>query len=76
MSLHEFCTSLNNFQDYPENLLNPGVGICRPVLQSFKGRLNDATPDLCLVEDDEIQNDFEIPIRDLNTASGKGNVSP
>jgi len=75
MSLHEFYTSLEKFQKYPENLLNPGVGICRPVLQSFKERLDFATRDLCLVEEDEIRNDFEIPIRDLNTASGKGKAS-
>jgi hypothetical protein len=75
MSLNDFHTSLNDFQSYPENLLNPGIGICRSVLGSLKKRLDVAAPDLCLVGVDEILNDFEVPIRDINTASGKGKVS-
>lgn len=72
MSLDEFHASLNDFKNYPENLLSPGVGVCRSVLRSFKERLDVAALDLCLVGDDEISRDFEIPIRDMDTASGNG----
>ena len=68
-----FRDSYRRFIDYPENLIPSSTSTYRSTLASYKSRLDDAQSDLCLVEgEDDIENDFEIRIRDLDTASGKG----
>lgn len=69
----KFQNSYRNFLSYPENLIPSSTTTYRSTLVSYKIRLDSAAPDLCLVDgDDDIKNDFEIPIRDLGTSSGKG----
>ncbi|KAF2477653.1 uncharacterized protein BDR25DRAFT_249788 [Lindgomyces ingoldianus] len=68
----DFQNSYLNFINYPENLIPKGTTTYRSTLASYKQRLDDCESDLCLVDgEDDIDNDFEIPIRDLCTASGK-----
>ena len=56
---------------YPENLI-PSDTITYPSkLASYRARLDEAGPDLCLIDgEDDVDEDFEIPIIDLETGDG------
>lgn len=72
-----FQTSYLNSINYPENLIPSGTSTYRSTLLIYKQRLDAAESNLCLVDgEDRIQEDFEIPIRDLQTCSGKGWAVP
>lgn len=66
-----FQTSISKFEAYPENLRDTGINTYRSTLAEYKKRLDDAEMRLCLVNDEEIENDFEVPIRDLSTTDGR-----
>jgi hypothetical protein len=65
---HSYLKSRN----YPENLIPGGTATYRSKLASYKKRLDDAESDLCLVEgEDAVDEDFEIPIIDIEDGKGK-----
>jgi hypothetical protein len=66
----EVQTSFDNYIDYPENLRNTGSTAYRFVLEAYKKRFDDVEQRLCLATD-EIGDHFEVPIRDLATATGE-----
>jgi hypothetical protein len=72
-SFGAFQTSIREFINYPENLIPSGTSTYRSTLQSYRQRLDSAKSNLCLVEGvDNIEKDFDVPIRDLATSSGGG----
>jgi hypothetical protein len=69
----EFQRSYLNRINYPESLVPSSTAIYSSKLKSYRQRLDDAEPDLCLVEGrDNVDDIFEIPIIDLETKDGKG----
>lgn len=61
--------------NYPENLIPSGIATYKSKLVSYKERLDDAEVDLCLGStEDEVEKVFEIPVIDLDTSDGKGNL--
>jgi len=70
--LGEFHKSLTKSHSYPENLLSTGTTTYLSTRQSYRKRLDETESSLCLVGQDETLKDFEVPIRDLHTATGKG----
>ncbi|KAH7128546.1 hypothetical protein B0J11DRAFT_578738 [Dendryphion nanum] len=68
----DFQQSIVRAIDYPENLPPRSTSTYRSTLKSYRERLDEAEPDLCLLPgEDDIDNDFEVSFRDLNTATGK-----
>jgi hypothetical protein len=67
-----FHQSLLKSDNYPENIVPSSTLTYRSTLESYKRRLDNAAPDLCLVEgQDNIAQIFEVPFRDLETDDGK-----
>ncbi|KAL6708222.1 hypothetical protein ACN47E_003406 [Coniothyrium glycines] len=67
----EFLKSCSNFEAYPENLIRGGTATYSSKLTSYRTRLNDVAPDLCLTNgEDNVENDYEIPVIDMGTANG------
>ncbi|ORX98952.1 hypothetical protein BCR34DRAFT_142252 [Clohesyomyces aquaticus] len=68
----DFSTSYLHFINYPENLLQSSTNLYRSTLSAYKQRLDSAESDLCLVDgEDDVAGVFEVPIRDLETSTGK-----
>jgi hypothetical protein len=62
-----------NRGDYPENLIPSGTSTYRSKLVSYKKRLDEAEPDLCLIDGhDAVDDVFEIVMIDLGTGDRKG----
>jgi hypothetical protein len=71
----EFQNSFLKSADYPENLIRGGTATYSSKLVSYRKRLVDAGPDLCLTDgEDNVEADYEIPIIDLDTDDGKGKL--
>ncbi|KAH8633047.1 hypothetical protein IG631_11681 [Alternaria alternata] len=61
---------------YPENLIPSDAFTNKSKLASYKKRLDAVEHDLCLVYgQDDVDNDFDIPVIDLGTADGKGIIT-
>ncbi|OCL02650.1 hypothetical protein AOQ84DRAFT_266113, partial [Glonium stellatum] len=67
----EFQRSYMSFREYPSNAILRGTTTYRMTLQPLKEQLGAIESDLCLMEPDDYKK-FEVPIRDLHTASGLG----
>lgn len=65
----EFQRSYMIFREYPLNAILKGTNTYRSALQPLKDRLDAIESDLCLVQPEDYKR-FEVPIRDLHTASG------
>jgi hypothetical protein len=64
--------SYRQLDSYPENLIPSGTAIYRSKLASYRERLDDERGNLCLIDgEDDVINDFEVPIVDLDTVEGK-----
>jgi len=64
--------SYRNSNIYPENLIPSDAFTNKSKLASYKKRLDAVEHDLCLVYgQDDVDNDFDIPVIDLGTADGK-----
>jgi len=71
----EFQKSYRDRLSYPECLIPSNTSIYSSKLKSYRRRLDDAEPELCLIEGkDEVADIFEIPIIDLETQDGKGQL--
>jgi hypothetical protein len=58
---------------YPESLIPSSTAIYSSKLKSYRGRLDDAEQELCLIDGkDDVDDMFEIPIIDLATSDGRG----
>jgi hypothetical protein len=72
----ELQTSYLHRKSYPANLVPSGTFTYKTKLASYVTRLNEAERDFCLVDsEDAIDDIFEIPIIDIGTADGKGELS-
>jgi hypothetical protein len=71
----EFQHSYMIFREYPLNAILKGINTYRSTLQPLKDRLDAIESDLCLVQPEDYEK-FEVPIRDLHTASGLGSNDP
>jgi hypothetical protein len=68
-----FQASYRDRLSYPESLIPSTTAVYSSKLRSYKNRLDGAEEDLCLVDGtDDVNEIFEVPIIDLDTADGKG----
>lgn len=68
----DFEQSILNALEYPKNLLPKSTLVYHSTLKSYRQRLDDIATDLFLTPgEDNIDNDFEVCFRELNTANGK-----
>lgn len=71
----EFQKSYHERFRYPESLVPSNTAIYSSKLKSYRQRLDDNESQLCLIDGkDEVANIFEVPIIDLDTHDGKGQL--
>jgi hypothetical protein len=69
----EFQKSYHDRLDYPSSLIPGSTAIYSTKLKSYVKRLDDVEADLCLIDgQDEVNEIFDVPIIDLETADGEG----
>jgi hypothetical protein len=72
----ELEASYHRLDSYPENLVPSGTAIYRSKLASYRQQLDDNQRNLFLIDgEDDVEDIFEIPILDLETAEGKGQLA-
>jgi hypothetical protein len=73
----EFQKSYRDRLRYPESLVPSNTAIYSSKLKSYRQRLDDNEAQLCLIDGkDEVADIFEVPIIDLDTHDGKGQLNP
>lgn len=70
-----FQTSYRERLRYPETLIPSNTAIYRSKLKSYRQRLDENESQLCLIDGkDDVAEIFEVPIIDLGTHDGKGQL--
>lgn len=73
----EFQKSYRGRLNYPESLIPSNTAIYSSKLKSYRRRLDEAESELCLIDGkDDVAEIFEIPIIDLETHDGRGQLIP